>query len=308
MNFIKYSVIIPHYNDSARLIRMLSSIPLSREDLEVLVVDDCSSDQESLNQVMIKYPAVNWLSTQKNAGAGAARNVGLNHAAGKWLLFADSDDQFTHDAFDIFDRFLSNNDELVYFLTEAVQEVNGELSNRSDRINELCFLYFGDPSEENLSKLKFGHVNPIGKIYSRDFIELHGIRFDEVMVANDVRFNVVAALKARHLQVVLECVYRIYRRPGSLTSDGSGELFLQRVLVQAKLARELQSIGVVHRISATGWMLSSIEYGPSVAFATWRICLSSPMKIKVGNIFNISRWLKFFRTRWRNSLEKKAVQ
>lgn len=305
---LKYSVIIPHYNDCDRLIRLLSSLPLNREDVEVIVVDDCSPDQVSLIQAKEKYPIVNWFSTQVNSGAGAARNVGLAHASGDWLMFADSDDQFTPYAFEVFDSCVRQDWELIYFLAEAVQEVNGHNSNRADRINDLCRSYIERPTEENLLRLKFGHVNPVSKVYSRRFICSIGLTFDEVRVANDVRFNVISALMARRVQVVPEYVYRIYRRASSLTSSASGDLFLQRVSVQAKLASELKSLGILHQISATGWMLSSIAYGPAIAWKVWVVCLTSPMKIKFGRIFHLSRWIRFCVTRWRDHVEKKTAQ
>ena len=68
-----YSFIIPHYNIPELLERCLNSIP-EREDVEVLVVDDCSPEdcQEKLRQLEQRFPRVTFLSTGKNGGAGRA--------------------------------------------------------------------------------------------------------------------------------------------------------------------------------------------------------------------------------------------
>ncbi len=149
-----YSLIIPHFNDPVRLERLLCSIPVERADVEVIVVDDCSPDEGTLDAVRARWPRVQWLSTPENAGAGVGRNVGLDAARGRWLVFADSDDEFLPDAFETFDRVLRPDDELVYFLAEAVQEVDGTPSSRAIRANELCRGYFDEPSKANLDRLE----------------------------------------------------------------------------------------------------------------------------------------------------------
>lgn len=97
-------------------------MPLERDDLEVIVVDDCSPDQSALDTIRERWPRVRWLSTPENSAAGVARNVGIEAAQGRWLLFADSDDKFLPNAFDTFDRVLLDEDELVYFLAESLQK------------------------------------------------------------------------------------------------------------------------------------------------------------------------------------------
>lgn len=99
---ILISVVIPAYNYAHYLPRTLESvIPQLQADMEVIVVDDGSTDGtvELLNQYAIRLPAMKLLR-QVNAGAGAARNSGIRAASGKYILPLDADDELTPAALD----------------------------------------------------------------------------------------------------------------------------------------------------------------------------------------------------------------
>ena len=87
-----FSIIIPHYDIPDLLMRCLKSIPVS-EDIQVIVVDDNSPDADTYLERYpeLSRPYLEFIRTTKGGGAGYARNVGLDHAKGKWLLFADAD-------------------------------------------------------------------------------------------------------------------------------------------------------------------------------------------------------------------------
>jgi glycosyltransferase involved in cell wall biosynthesis len=204
----RYSVIIPHYKDTERLVRLLESIPIEREDVEVLVIDDRSPNQDALDILRSNWLQVNWLATTENAGAGVARNVGLDFATGQWLLFADSDDEFLPSAFDIFDEVLRDNDELVYFLAEGMQEFDGRPSSSVEPLNVLVSTCSAELTDENLQQLRLHHVVPWAKVYSRFFIRSTGLRFDPTRFGNDVAFNVLAAVQAKKIRVMALQVYR----------------------------------------------------------------------------------------------------
>lgn len=98
---INYSIIIPHKNSTVLLERCLKSIPC-RKDVQVIVVDDNSENQEELNAVVGGFSQVELILTQ-GGGAGHARNEGLKYIRGKWVLFADADDFYNKNAFSILD-------------------------------------------------------------------------------------------------------------------------------------------------------------------------------------------------------------
>lgn len=91
---VKISVIIPVYNVEKYLSACLDSI-ISQEfqDIEIICINDGSTDGSPaiLEQYVLKDERIT-VYTQKNAGLSAARNAGLEKAAGEYIYFFDSDD------------------------------------------------------------------------------------------------------------------------------------------------------------------------------------------------------------------------
>ncbi len=93
---MKYSLIIPAYNAQKTIASCLESAlnqSICRQDYEIIVVDDGSTD--STSEIIKKYPVR--LIQQKNQGAAAARNRGAKDARGNILVFTDSDCELDFD-------------------------------------------------------------------------------------------------------------------------------------------------------------------------------------------------------------------
>lgn len=89
------SVVMPVYNAEATLSRAIDSVlQQSHADLELLIVDDCSQDaSRSLIRAYADADSrVRWFQLAANSGVAAARNAGLDAAAGRYVAFLDSDD------------------------------------------------------------------------------------------------------------------------------------------------------------------------------------------------------------------------
>lgn len=100
---MELSIIIPVYNGAATIGRCLDSIyaqELAEEQFEVICVDDCSPDKNSVAAIEdYKYNNVHpsnliLFKHDKNKKMGGARNTGIRIARGKWILFIDADDLF----------------------------------------------------------------------------------------------------------------------------------------------------------------------------------------------------------------------
>lgn len=127
----KVSVIIPFFN-TAKLERSISSVLTdSRDDLEVVLVDDGSSQQflDSLPGDLFKDPRVR-LIRQVNRGVSAARNRGLDAARGEFVCFLDADDWLESGALDhLVDIAEETNVDCVhfgYFLDQEDESIPGK--------------------------------------------------------------------------------------------------------------------------------------------------------------------------------------
>nr|WP_296047184.1 glycosyltransferase family 2 protein [uncultured Blautia sp.] len=87
------SVIIPVYNRENTLVQAINSVlKQTYSNIEVIVVDDCSSDCSVQKIKSITDKRVRLVQHEKNKGACAARNTGIYNAKGIYIAFNDSDD------------------------------------------------------------------------------------------------------------------------------------------------------------------------------------------------------------------------
>ncbi|MFD3931572.1 CDP-glycerol glycerophosphotransferase family protein [Streptomyces sp. NPDC058614] len=97
----RFSVIVPAYKVQAYLSECLESVlGQSCPDLELIAVDDCSPDAcgALIDEFAARDARVRPVHLPENAGPGRARNAGLAHASGDYLIFLDGDDTLTPDA------------------------------------------------------------------------------------------------------------------------------------------------------------------------------------------------------------------
>ncbi len=216
MDKINYTIIIPHYNIPDLLMRCLKSIPL-RSDVQVIVVDDCSPNA---NEYKHRYPElsrpfVEFYSTQHGGSAGHARNVGLKHAKGNWVIFSDSDDFFADDFSDILDEYVDNDSDIIVFNSKGVQSNDISIEYNRDMRTEYFENYEKDADD---LQFRFRCVTPWAKIIKRSFIERIGARFDETRYSNDYFFSVFTGFHAKKLLPVNRIMYIVTRREDSLSS------------------------------------------------------------------------------------------
>ena len=94
----KVSVIIPTHNRSWSLTRAVNSVlNQSMSALELIIVDDASTDDTDKVLPLIQDPRVIVVKNPSNLGVSQSRNRGINIANSSWIAFLDSDDEWAHD-------------------------------------------------------------------------------------------------------------------------------------------------------------------------------------------------------------------
>ena len=212
-----FSIIIPHYDIPDLLMRCLKSIPVL-EDIQVIVVDDNSPDADTYLERYpeLSRPYLEFICAPKNGGAGYARNIGLDHAKGKWQLFADADDFFVGNMYDIINTHVESDADVIYFRKQAVysDDINRK-STRSGYLDRIMDIYLKTGDE---LPVRTRHHVPWGKMIKKSLIEKHHVRFEEIKYSNDILFSVHVGCLAKKIEAIDTVLYVVTSREGSLHS------------------------------------------------------------------------------------------
>lgn len=237
-----FTIIIPHYNIPDLLMRCLESIPVS-EDIQVIVVDDNSPDADTYLE---KYPELSrqyleLIRAPKNGGAGYARNVGLDHAKGKYVLFADADDFFNDGITDILDEYSNTPYDIVFFNANVVDTDTLLPTNRGTTLREVIKEY-NKHHDVRVFQYLFGE--PWCKLVRRDIIMNHHIRFDEIKIHNDTKYSYLVGYYAHHVKFDNRALYSVTNRAGSVSKMLTDENWGVRTRVFAEKNRFLADHGI----------------------------------------------------------------
>jgi teichuronic acid biosynthesis glycosyltransferase TuaG len=112
----KVSIIVTVYNCEKYIYDCLTSvINQTYKNLEIIVVDDCSTDN-SLNVIKtIKDKRIKLVKLKKNYGTAVARNRGVYHSTGRYLCFLDGDDYWNLDKIEKQLKFIKDNKYIFVF-------------------------------------------------------------------------------------------------------------------------------------------------------------------------------------------------
>ena len=237
---INYSIIIPHKNSVKSLLRLLHSIP-DNQEFQVIIIDDNSKSIIQKELQKIEFNAnIEIIFCEISKGAGGARNIGLKHAKGKWLLFADSDDYFTNNFEDLIAQNLDSSADIVYFNTDSCNE-SGEKSYRHFRYSKLVNNFLKYNKEQ---ALRYFFTPPWAKMINRKLIVDNNISFDQVPASNDIMFSLRVAYHAKKIEASNEILYIITLSTGSVTNVLSKSYFDSKFNVALKANNFLCSIGM----------------------------------------------------------------
>lgn len=178
------SVLIPAYNAGAFLRRAVrSALVQTREPLEVLIVDDASTDDTLAvaNELAAEDSRVRVLTLPFNSGPAAARNVGLDAAQGDWVAVLDADDAFTLSRIEMFVSAQARKsidivlDNFLFFDADRGSATSAGL--RIDEGIESINIYnFVEHARPYADEADWGLLQPV---FRKEFLDTHGLRYPE---------------------------------------------------------------------------------------------------------------------------------
>jgi CDP-glycerol glycerophosphotransferase len=212
------SIVLPVYRVQGYLRQCLDSmLEQSYEDFEIVAVDDCSPDRsgEILAEYAARDPRVRVITAPANLGLGRARNLGLEHAAGEYVWFVDSDDWLAVGALAAVARRLRETDADLLIVGWDRVHWDGpvEVGSAKQMLGQAPATFTVDQWPAVLDVL---HV-AWNKVVRRDLLGRLGFTF-ETGWYEDVSFTFPLLLAAERISALPRtCMHYRQRRTGAIT-------------------------------------------------------------------------------------------
>ncbi len=192
-----YSFVIPAYNDAAGLKTHLDYFSACSENVQLVIVDDCSSDETPTLVKSAQMPAnitITYHRQPQNSGPALARNIGRDLATGDYVMFLDADDVLADCFFDyIRVAPLENGADFALFKYHLARKPEARYSYEMHQVDAAFFTRvehapfpMGTVTLEEMPSA-LNTVNfPWNKIYRREFLQRADIRFPDLRMHEDI--------------------------------------------------------------------------------------------------------------------------
>lgn len=241
------SVVLPSFNSGALIRRAMDSVlAQTRADLEIVIVDDASTDgsREAIEAACSRDSRVRSIALSSNGGPARARNVGFEAARGRWLALIDADDAWRPDRLE----------RLAPLLGEEADAVFDNLVGYDFSLGAETGILFpqfpsGSLSAELLlapriagSAFDFGYLKPLIR---RAFVQERGLRYDESLRTGEDRvFYLMLLLEGARTRLTDEALY-LYTTPMGQVSGAASAISHTRP-DDERVCRALERIAESH--------------------------------------------------------------
>lgn len=241
----KISVLLPAYNHEKYVGACVESLlSQSEKDIEILAVDDGSTDQtgEILERIARRDQRL-WVFHQQNGGVVSALNAALSHAGGDWIASCGSDDTVPRNAYRTMLRRGTDADVVIGEFSQ-VDDSGGCVRVRlSRRWGSDCFsALLAMPAMWN-------------KLIRRDFIISAGLTFPNVLLCEDLIFLAQLAALSPRYAIVKRDIYHYRNAPGTVLKQSMTHTYTADYFKAHIAGRE-----TVAEISMTAGMPQGLRY------------------------------------------------
>ncbi len=239
MNEITVSIIIPVYNREDTIEKCINSLlNQTLEDIEIIIVDDGSTDSTSQICLSFDDSRVKYIR-KENGGASSARNLGISLATGDYIGFVDSDDYVITDYVEKLYSVCKDNDVDICIFDYDIHRNDGSISHYTDLCSE--GLFNRKSVENNVLYTSLGIVDKNGNIakydwavvrrwFKRELLITRKIKFDETLSnSEDCLFTFIATFYANSIYYLKnEQLYINVRNTNSVTNQYLNNYWEQR--------------------------------------------------------------------------------
>ena len=235
---IKVSIIVPVHNSAKYLHKCVDSLlAQTLEEIEIILVDDASTDSSRalMEDYRSRSEKVRCLYLDENIRQGGARNRGIEIAKGEYIAFVDSDD-FTEPGMC----------EMLYNSADGADMCGADYWIDRDGALQDVRLTYGDGVQMTPEK-KAAFLSGCGyfwsRIYRREFLDAHYLRFPENVYYEDAYFNFMTALYAETCVKATGQYYHYYQSPDS-TIRKNGTHQYERIAIPSLIIRDCLARGI----------------------------------------------------------------
>ncbi len=206
------SIVMPSYNTAKYIGDSIKSIiNQTYGNWELLIVDDCSTDNTEDIVASFNDERIRFIKKEKNSGAADSRNIALREARGKWIAFLDSDDTWEPEKLEKQLEFMVENGYKFTYTDYRIQ-LNGTW---------LPYVYTG-PMRVNERKMKdYCYFSTITVIYDREHVGL--VQIENVRKNNDYAMWLKIIKKADCYRFPY-CLSNYIKHDGSVSSGSKLKL------------------------------------------------------------------------------------
>ena len=231
---VEFSIIIPIYNCEKYIEKCINSILVQKfNHYELLLIDDGSTDSSGMiSDIYAKKNKQIKVFHKKNEGVSAARNVGIQKATGKYILFMDSDDYIEKDYLSYCSMMMKKYRlDLLNVGFYSIVECDNKIHR--DKICAIEKMYENKESiKKDLVYLWDKHMlyNIWNKVYLNSIIKKNNIYFPLYDFGEDMDFNIEYMKYIQRFYNSKKCFYNyIKERKDSLTHKYRDNLFQIRI-------------------------------------------------------------------------------
>lgn len=218
---MKISIILPVFNVADYIESCLRSIfAQSYKDIELLIVDDAAKDDSmqivsSLLKLSPPEFPVTVIHHEQNKGLSAARNTGIAHCSGDYLLFVDSDDEITPNCIENLAKqaALTHADIVV-----GDYKVTGSEDYFPPLKLKTSLIRGNKRIRDNYMQEKI-YVMAWNKLVRTSFLKRHGLYFKEGLLHEDLPWNFQCVFHAKSMAILKEVTYIYKVRPNSIKTN-----------------------------------------------------------------------------------------
>lgn len=220
-----FSVIVPVYNVEKYIKRCIKSlINQTFTDYEILLIDDGTPDNSGIicDEYAEKYKNIRVLH-KENGGVASARNLGLEHAQGEYIIFVDSDDYVELDMLEkIHEEILINHSDIIYY--GIVRNVFLENNTEKTILKNLDNRFFNINQDIEWKKYVITnklYSNACSSAFKRSIINDNKLTFPNFKNGEDTYFTVKFLKHIKSMSVLAKILYNyvIYAYENSATRN-----------------------------------------------------------------------------------------